>query len=846
MGIVDVALTQVGIKETGLNNVKYNTWYYGFAESNGKKPWCAVFVSWCADQAGCLSAIGGKTASVSTLRDNFIAAGKYKKKGSGYIPKAGDIMIQKDSGASHTGIVYDCNGSTFYTIEGNASDQVKKCSYSLNDSKLSGFGTPTYDGTPLSGNVPSIDDGNTGNGTPSGGSLGVGSYDYTKYTVKSGDTIESIAKKFGCTVAMIIFLNNLETPDLKAGQVLQVPTIKNKDFDPISGVEPITKKHTTGVVVSHPTIEVEFYGEYGRLAAVSTTEVAKDTDFDSEIISVNTIRNMGQDCPTFNMSLVWRNNWYENLSSNDLLVIKMQRPPESKATVFLGLIDDIRKNTDFSSGQPQRAIQITGRGFAKAFVNFDVGLIENISIDTGTGFFAGLTQLVGCNSYDAIKIVLDSYVGSAIKYSFGNGKSYDDYFVYSGNPHDYEKLVDYTSYTSYNGNLWNFIKNLGNAPFNETYWEIESGKPHLIHRRTPFNKQDWIKLDRITIKDLDIVSDNTGRSDLETYTVFAVQLALGDETMTNLYNPLWYPPFYSKYGISQLSVLTPYQIWSDDTDEAVAGFFQELFNYNIKNNIFSNGTIVVKGSNQYKVGQRVIIESENMEYYVESVSHNFNCYGTWTTSLGVTRGIQPENRFTAPWGCAEEFTPAVANAIVQQTAGTNIDWSNLPEVTYPENNGGNNPVNGGSVTGNTITLPSGLGTIYTYMGWQCITSKTSTQYKLREEAGQKFDSQGFGIITCPPEASPRYVIACTTTYGKVGDKLTAYLANGQTIRCIIGDIKNQNDSGCNKWGHQNGASVLEFVVDKSSWYGTSKTVVGYHPEWKGTTTTRIVNEGSYW
>lgn len=49
------------------------------------------------------------------------------------------------------------------------------------------------------------------------------------------------------------------------------------------------------------------------------------------------------------------------------------------------------------------------------------------------------------------------------------------------------------------------------------------------------------------------------------------------------------------------------------------------------------------------------------------------------------------------------------------------------------------------------------------MGWQCITSKSSQQYKLRDKAGQNFDSEGFGII------NNRYVVACTTTYGRVGD-----------------------------------------------------------------------------
>lgn len=687
MGIVDVALSQVGTTETsGNNDVKYNDWYYGRHVSGGSYPWCAVFVSWCANQAGCLSAIGGKTASVATLYNYFRNAGLFQVKGNGYRPKAGDILIQKSGGASHTGIVYASDSSKFYTVEGNTSNGVYKRSYSYSDSKLTGFGTPNYSGNAMDGSTPSISDddyNNTGTGSASGSSMGVGSYDYTSYTVKSGDTLESIAQKYNCTVAMLIFLNNLDSTTLKAGQTLQVPTNSTSTSDASSGVLSIETKHTTGVLVSHPVVDVEFYGEYGKLAATGVDSYTQDKDADKDVISVNTVRNMGQDCPTFSLRLVWRNNWYNKLASNDLVIIKMQRPPETKQSVFFGLVDDIRKVVDFASGQPQRAVQVTGRGFCKAFVNFDVGLIQGWSIDTGTGFFGELTSIQGTNSEEAIRLVIKSYVDSeAIKYKFGTGStSFKSYFVYDSSGRSDENLVSYESYTSYNGSLWNFIKELGNAPFDETYWEVLNNKPTLKHRKTPFNKADWIKLPYTIIQDLDVVSDNTGRTDLETYTMFSVINPIMDDMLDGsvIYPPLWYSAFYPKYGITQLEVSSPYMDYMDA--DIVKSFHEDLFNFNIKNNVFSNGTLVVKGKAEYKVGQRVVTESENIEYYVESVTHNFNAYGSWTTSLGVTRGIEPSKRFTAPWGCAEEFTVGDMNAIVNQTGGSVIDWSDTSQYS---------------------------------------------------------------------------------------------------------------------------------------------------------------------
>lgn len=170
----------------------------------------------------------------------------------------------------------------------------------------------------------------------------------------------------------------------------------------------------------------------------------------------------------------------------------------------------------------------------------------------------------------------------------------------------------------------------------------------------------------------------------------------------------------------------------------------------------------------------------------------------------------------------------------QRTASSISGYCN---PAYPVSSGGNGPLQNGE----SIIIPAGLGSVHTYMGWQLITSPSSMQYKLRQEAGMNFDSEGFGKI------GGRYVIACTTTFGGVGDYVDFYQEDGLILECIIGDIKNQNDAGCNEWGHQNGRCIIEFVVDRNSWYpshanpGTSSC----HPEWNKNLI-KAVNRGSYW
>lgn len=44
--IINMASKEIGVKETGVNNVKYNTEYYGRAVNGENYPWCAVFAWW--------------------------------------------------------------------------------------------------------------------------------------------------------------------------------------------------------------------------------------------------------------------------------------------------------------------------------------------------------------------------------------------------------------------------------------------------------------------------------------------------------------------------------------------------------------------------------------------------------------------------------------------------------------------------------------------------------------------------------------------------------------------------------------------------------------------------------
>ena len=637
--MLSIALNEVGIREVETNKVKYNTWYYGREVSGSSYAWCMVFQAWVANQAGVLNTYVPKTASCDECKSWMSQKGWYRVSaafGGTYVPQAGDIVffsgnhIQSDS--THVGLVVSVSGGTLNTVEGNSSDSVAVRNYQLTSNYIIGYGS--IGAEPASESYDSVSSGNSNSVSYSSGTL-----------------------------------NKVSAGKLSSSQA-------------------ITKKHTTGITVSHPYAKVAIYTEKG-LISIRQSLLVSDNHLDLDILSIITKRDMNQDCPTFTLNLSWQREWYDKIGSNDLIIIKMCRPPEKNAVVFLGLVDDVRKSTNYDSNKPTRAISVTGRGWGKAMVRFEVGTVTELNaVGNSLGFMSNsIDSFSGCPPATVANGIIDFFVGKGCNYTFANGKSYMSYFkrnfkISNAN----EKLTDSTSFLSYQGSLWNLLKEVNNAPFNEMFWEIYNDNPTLVFRPTPFNETDWSSLERITIKDLDIVSEDVGVSDTETYTIFKVNTEEFVGDTSQLYLPVWYKPYYEKYGLARLEVSTKYLEMNDSSD--AYDKMLNLANWNILNNTMENGTLTVKGSNLYKVGSRVIVESTGVEYYVEGVQHNYTFFQGWTTTLSVTRGIIPDKRYARPWNACEIMTEDDFIHIFNQSGGTFSTSSSGSNNTSSGNNSG--------------------------------------------------------------------------------------------------------------------------------------------------------------
>lgn len=207
--IINLAKTQVGYKEGSGNITKYakdfDTKWPNFY--NGRKQgaeWCDIFVDWCFCQSW------GPDAAMKLLCQPAKSCGAgcsfsygyYKNKGqAGKTPKVGaQIFFYRGSSIGHTGIVVKYDSNKVYTIEGNSSNAVRECSYSLNDKSIAGYGYPKYDAEPAPAATKSLDDiakevinGKWGNGSDRQKRLTVAGYDYTAVQKRVNELLKQSA-----------------------------------------------------------------------------------------------------------------------------------------------------------------------------------------------------------------------------------------------------------------------------------------------------------------------------------------------------------------------------------------------------------------------------------------------------------------------------------------------------------------------------------------------------------------------------------------------------------------------------------------------------------------------------
>ena len=140
--LIEIARSQVGTGQQFINNVKYNTSYYGHEVSGEEFKWCVVFLWWCMQKAKIPMSIFPKSASVFAVRDWFDEPRRKRFFPTPTTPLRGDLAIYS---YSHIGLVVDVmSNGTMLTVEGNQADAVRKVIHDLSESTIAGYCRPAY------------------------------------------------------------------------------------------------------------------------------------------------------------------------------------------------------------------------------------------------------------------------------------------------------------------------------------------------------------------------------------------------------------------------------------------------------------------------------------------------------------------------------------------------------------------------------------------------------------------------------------------------------------------------------------------------------------------------------
>ena len=209
--LTDWFLAQIGVTETGENNVIYNTHFYGRAVNGEAYPWCAAFI-WDGFRETGLSGLfcgGEKTAYCPYVMDHarrhgLWVTGDYRE---------GDLLLYDLSGdgvADHIGYCVAWDGGSGVAVEGNYSGAVARVKRYA--AQVLGAYRPAY---PTDSGAAEL----TGTETP-----GV-------YTVQPGDSLWSIAEKrlgSGLRWQAIAAVNGLTDTIIYPGQQLTIPGEEGK------------------------------------------------------------------------------------------------------------------------------------------------------------------------------------------------------------------------------------------------------------------------------------------------------------------------------------------------------------------------------------------------------------------------------------------------------------------------------------------------------------------------------------------------------------------------------------------------------------------------------------------
>lgn len=132
LDVLEAARSQIGVQEGPNNDSPYGEWY-----GLNHNPYCAMFVSWCFNEAGLSSIIAAQTKKgFASCSGGLAWFQKHKRVVGKYQGQPGDIVFfnfNGDGTPDHVGLIENASKDGITTIEGNTSPDFRRGSQANGD-----------------------------------------------------------------------------------------------------------------------------------------------------------------------------------------------------------------------------------------------------------------------------------------------------------------------------------------------------------------------------------------------------------------------------------------------------------------------------------------------------------------------------------------------------------------------------------------------------------------------------------------------------------------------------------------------------------------------------------------
>lgn len=408
--------------------------------------------------------------------------------------------------------------------------------------------------------------------------------------------------------------------------------------------------------------------------------------------SVSTTKSLGgEPCGAF--SIVFgdqceesaKDTVYARVEAMDLVEIRASREPHKYAgqdlpLIMRGFVSRVRRPESMGAdGSPTRSVVITGHDSGKMWKIHQIWQELAVVTEQPVLTVFGLHALLGLDvavvdiekfMLDFMEKVVNPKVEALAAYSQQTVKPFiAELSVTEG------RLVPAVIDVLGGGSYWSIVSSVCDAPWNELFVRDEEDGPHFVHRPAPYYGVDGkLILEGATdpgeymIPDTQVVYNDQSRGDSNVANFYWVPPgtsaldtnglvtsgALVDGSALDFQHGNNKPELYGERKMEANSVLIPDTSDGNtanlpigdrpaENDKRISWYrhrSQQLQAMNRDNSVFEDGSLTVMGREDLVIGKyaRLVRGDLECKAYVVAVSHQFQPFGNWTTSLSTERG----------------------------------------------------------------------------------------------------------------------------------------------------------------------------------------------------------------